>query len=396
MYGTALRDGRIARNFAAGHTKGGIIVKIDRASVSFGRVSGDFCAGNRDVGAGHVYHAAVIRSGRIPTNGTADKIDRSAVFGEEHAALLCLVARNFAAVHIYGSALAVKTIKVYGSADDFAVIAAYFAAVDIKHTVAVVERYGTAAATTGDLAAGDFSPEEIEGTPVKIDAHAAPAFGCALDCTGAAAVAYNQAGGRFVLLADGYLIYTVALILLTSEAKIKCLPRRHRKILADNGILRQIDICRIVAVVLNIVRTVPALINDLCVIGMIPYGYIAAAYAVLMYKGPVSIEGMILTGRYNGCFLCLCTAVPFGKPAVKPVAGPFGHGQSAVGTVTLNRFALLSVDECTAVRIKGNCRFGGGIAKPALVSAVGIYRIHPRLKTGKIGIFAYEFIYRSR
>ena len=115
-----------------------------------------------------------------------------------------------------------------------------------------------------------------------------------------------------------------------------------------------------------------------------------------MYKGPVGVKRMIFAFGYNGCFLCLCTAVPVGKPAVKPVAGPFWHGQSAVGTVTLNRFALLSVTERTAVRIKGNRRFGGGVAKPALISAVGIYRIHPRLKTGKIGIFAYEFIYRRR
>ena len=160
MHRAALAGRLIAADFAAGHGCRYAIVEIDRAAVLAGCIAGELCAGDGDRTACHVDDAAVAVRGLIARDRAAGQIDRAAAFGIDHAAFLRCVVGDRAAVHVHGATLVVCLVQEDRAAGLVAVVAGNFAAVDVQHTLAVIQR-DRAAAVAGNLTAGDLAAENI-------------------------------------------------------------------------------------------------------------------------------------------------------------------------------------------------------------------------------------------
>lgn len=188
MHSAALRIGFIVAYLAAGHGRRYAIVKIDSAAVLTGRIAGELCARDGYCAAGHIDDAAVTVSGLIAGDRTArqgqvdytagcsvdyaavvccvtgdcaaGQIERAAAGGVDHAAVGRRVVGDRAAVHIHGTAFFVLIVQENRAAGIFAVVAVDLAAVDVQHTLAVIQR-DRAAAVAGNLTAGDLAAENI-------------------------------------------------------------------------------------------------------------------------------------------------------------------------------------------------------------------------------------------
>ena len=364
MHRAALAGRLIAADFAAGHGCRYAIVEIDRAAVLAGCIAGELCAGDGDRTACHVDDAAVAVRGLIARDRAAGQIDRAAAFGIDHAAFLRCVVGDRAAVHVHGATLVVCLVQEDRAAGLVAVVAGNFAAVDVQHTLAVIQRDG-AAALSGDLTAGDRTAEDIQGTLVEIHAAAAPdALGRAFDRAASGAVAEDEPSAVF----DYDLIRAVAGEGVSAQAEVeRCAV--HHQIAVDGDILRQIHISGFIGV-RNGVCAVPCRERLGGVRGMIPCRSVAAADAVLMEECPVSVERMRRTGGHNCGFLHLRAAVFLGEPAVEAVVDALRRRQRAVGRVGLNGFALFTRVQRTAVRVEGDRDRGNGAAQIQIIVSV--------------------------
>ena len=355
MHRAALAGRLIAADFAAGHGCRYAIVEIDRAAVLAGCIAGELCAGDGDRTACHVDDAAVAVRGLIARDRAAGQIDRAAAFGIDHAAFLRRVVGDRAAVHVHGAAHAVFAVQEDRAAGLVAVVAGNFAAVDVQHTLAVIQRDG-AAALSGDLTAGDRTAEDIQGTLVEIHAAAAPdALGRAFDRAASSAVAEDEPSA----VVDRDLIRAVAGEGFSVQAEVE---RRavHHQIAVDGDILRQIHISGFIGV-RNGVCAVPCRERLGGVRGMIPCRSVAAADAVLVEECPVGVERMRRAGGHNCGFLHLRAAVLLGEPAVEAVVDARRRRQRAVGRVGLNEFALFARVQRTAVRVEGDLDSRSGV-----------------------------------
>ena len=375
MHRAALAGRLIAADFAAGHGCRYAIVEIDRAAVLAGCIAGELCAGDGDRTACHVDDAAVAVRGLIARDRAAGQIDRAAAFGIDHAAFLRCVVGDRAAVHVHGATLVVCLVQEDRAAGLVAVVAGNFAAVDVQHTLAVIQRDG-AAALSGDLTAGDRTAEDIQGTLVEIHAAAAPdALGRAFDRAASGAVAEDEPSAVF----DYDLIRAVAGEGVSAQAEVeRCAV--HHQIAVDGDILRQIHISGFIGV-RNGVCAVPCRERLGGVRGMIPCRSVAAADAVLVEECPVGVERMRRTGGHNCGFLHLRAAVFLGEPAVEAVVRARWRRQRAVGRVGLNEFALFARVQCTAVRVEGNLdRRNGAAQVQIIVFAILLYFQLPVLR----------------
>ena len=364
MHRAALAGRLIAADFAAGHGCRYAIVEIDRAAVLAGCIAGELCAGDGDRTACHVDDAAVAVRGLIARDRAAGQIDRAAAFGIDHAAFLRCVVGDRAAVHVHGATLVVCLVQEDRAAGLVAVVAGNFAAVDVQHTLAVIQRDG-AAALSGDLTAGDRTAEDIQGTLVEIHAAAAPdALGRAFDRAASGAVAEDEPSA----VVDRDLIRAVAGEGVSAQAEVeRCAV--HHQIAVDGDILRQIHISGFIGV-RNGVCAVPCRERLDGVCGMIPCRSVAAADAVLVEECPVGVERMRRTGGHNCGFLHLRAAVFLGEPAVEAVVDALRRRQRAVGRVGLNGFALFTRVQRTAVRVEGDRDRGNGAAQIQIIVSV--------------------------
>ena len=368
MHRAALAGRLIAADFAAGHGCRYAIVEIDRAAVLAGCIAGELCAGDGDRTACHVDDAAVAVRGLIARDRAAGQIDRAAAFGIDHAAFLRCVVGDRAAVHVHGATLVVCLVQEDRAAGLVAVVAGNFAAVDVQHTLAVIQRDG-AAALSGDLTAGDRTAEDIQGTLVEIHAAAAPdALGRAFDRAASGAVAEDEPSAVF----DYDLIRAVAGEGVSAQAEVeRCAV--HHQIAVDGDILRQIHISGFIGV-RNGVCAVPCRERLGGVRGMIPCRSVAAADAVLVEECPVGVERMRLAGGHNCGFLHLRAAVFLGEPAVEAVVRARWRRQRAVGRAGLNEFALFARVQCTAVGVEGDLdRRNGAAQVQIIVFAILLY-----------------------
>ena len=157
-------------------------------AVQTGGIAGDLrAAGNVDrTIAAHIDGAAagvVVALGRfIAGDGAAGHVDGAAGGGEERTAVLGLVILDRAAVHIEGAAGDVRHVSIEfpknSTAVVFAVVTGNLTAVHVEHALLVIHGDGTAAATAGDLTAGELAAEHIKGACVEVDAGAAPDVLC--------------------------------------------------------------------------------------------------------------------------------------------------------------------------------------------------------------------------
>ena len=119
------------------------------------------------------------------------------------------------------------------------------------------------------------------------------------------------------------LISTVAGKGLAPQAQVKG-RAVHHKIAVDGGILRKVDISRLICII-NGVRSVPRRESHSAVRGVIADIDRIAADAMLVYKCPVSVEGVILAACHGSDFFNLCAAVLLGEPALKAVVQALRH-----------------------------------------------------------------------
>ena len=381
MHRAALAGRLIAADLAAGHSHRYAIVEIDRAAVLAGRIASELCAGDGDRTACHVDDAAVALRGLIAGDRAAGQVDHTAGCSVDYAAVVCFVAGDCAsdqieraaaggvnhaavgrrvvgdkaAVHVHGAAFFVLIVQEDRAAGIFAVVAGNFAAIDVQHTLAVIQCDGAAAALSGDLTAGDLAAENVQCALVEIHAGSAPAVGCALDRAASGAVAEDEPSAAF----DCDLIRAVAGEGFSVQAEVE---RRavHLQIAVEGDVLRQIHIGRLIGV-RNGVCAVPCREHLRGVHGMIPHRSVAAADAVLVEECPVGVERMRRSGGHNCGFLHLRAAVLLGEPAVEAVVDARRRRQRAVGRVGLNEFALFARVQRTAVRVEGDLDSRSGV-----------------------------------
>ena len=253
-----------------------------------------------------------------------------------------------ATVNIHGAALFVLIVQENRAAGIFAVVVGDLAAVDVQHTLAVIQR-DRAAAVAGNLTAGDLAAENVQRALVEIHAAAAPAFGCAPDRSASGAVAEDEPSA----VVDRDLIRAVAGEGFSVQAEVeRCAI--HHQIAVEGDILRQIHIGSLIGV-RNGIFAVPALVAYRRVSCMVACAYAAAADAMLVRR-PMRVKRMRFSGSYNGARFNLSAAVLFGEPAVKIIPRTIGRGQFAVRTV-ISHF-IGGIRKSAAVWVKGYIELG--------------------------------------
>ena len=241
--GTAVQTGGVAGNLrAAGNVDRTIAAHIDGAAAGVVVALGRFIAG--DGAAGHV--------------------DGAAGGGEERTAVLGRVILNRAAVHIEGAAGDVRLILIIfpenGAAIVFAIVVGNLTAVHVEHAILVIQSDGAAAATAGDLTAGELAAEHIKGACVEVDAGAAPDVLCrTFDCAAALTVAEN----KVATFSDLNLTAAIAGERLAIQTQVKCFSY-HLQMSATGSIPRQVNAGGIVGVG-NVACAVP---RRICHVGM--------------------------------------------------------------------------------------------------------------------------------
>ena len=152
----------------------------------------------------------------------------------DNAAVLSFIVGDKATVNIHGAALFVLIVQENRAAGIFAVVVGDLAAVDVQHTLAVIQR-DRAAAVAGNLTAGDLAAENVQRALVEIHAAAAPAFGCAPDRSASGAVAEDEPSA----VVDRDLIRAVAGEGFSVQAEVeRCAI--HHQIAVEGDILREI------------------------------------------------------------------------------------------------------------------------------------------------------------
>ena len=266
----------------------------------------------------------------IVGDGAACQIDRTCGDRIERAAILGFIVFDGAAVHIEGSARRVLTTPEClenSAAGLVAVIAGNFTTVHVEHTLGIVQSDGSAAALTGDFAAGELTAEHVQRAGVEVNAGAAPdVLRRALEGAAALTVAEDKPG----VISHFDLLFAVGGQCLAVQTQIQR-PAVNDQIAAEGGIACQIDIGGIVGI-RNAAGAIPCRIGHIGMGGMVARVDITAADAV----GVRRLYGDALVGGLH-CGL-YCGFIRVGSAGIRLF---LSRGLSFWGLLWLLLFLLL-------------------------------------------------------